>query len=126
MKIVGLGESRYNPILFDTWSIIHYLSGVIFAIWMIYLKVNFLYGFVLWFFIHALHEIKDLIWTKYNIYGWNVSVLNCLGNQFIAVIGFITPYIFENVINYARNLHILIFLLFIILVFDLVNKRQKK
>ncbi len=82
-------ELKGEEVLFDDWAIIHFFSGFFMFFLFEYLKINRLYGFIIFFIIHLIYEIKDQL-----IYGFDLiynSRMNSIGDQLIATVGYLIP-----------------------------------
>ncbi len=121
-KILSLNineDSKKTPVLFDHYSISHFLFGYVGILTLNYFKINQVYSVLLLFIIHTVYEIKDYYYSyiykgKPNFFtkksGGN-SISNCIGDSIVFILGVILAI---NT-NYSRNTVIIINILHILL-----------
>lgn len=74
-------DSKYNSSVLTPWTIIHVISGIMFAAFT--KNLDFKKSLFLFFVIHTIYEIKDIYFED----GQN-SLANSIGDQLFAVGGF--------------------------------------
>ena len=82
MLLIGVSDdTKNNPIMFTPWSLIHVISGIMFA--LLTRNVPFGRSFALFFILHGLYELKDVSTGDIN------SVPNSIGDQILGTCGFL-------------------------------------
>jgi len=93
MKLISITQdTRNNPVLITPFSLVHFLSGVAaYLIIVDYFKINLKNGFLVWFIIHGLYEVKDCYKTYYsNKEGDQVnSCYNSVADHVFGMLGFL-------------------------------------
>ena len=106
MMLVGLTDTKENPVLFTTWSVMHFLSGAAASAVLLLFTDNQKTVVVLANFLHILYELFDVLgsytdWFKpfhdsvysvLNVYSdtpalWSNSLLNSVGDLFSFALG---------------------------------------
>ena len=85
-------DSKKNEAFITPFTICHFLTGVIANLVSQKFKLTFTNGFILWFFIHLLYEIKDYYFSyvqNIDNYIFDNSFKNSVGNQIFAMLGFL-------------------------------------
>ena len=77
MKLVSRFDSARSPAFFTPWSIIHFLTGVFWALTERKLNLNKKYSFILFIIINILYETKDAFFT-HGENSWQNSVADIL------------------------------------------------
>lgn len=114
MKWISDFDSTSEPGIVTPCSVLHFFSGV-FAGQAFKHLTNFstLTSFILWFIIHGLREVNDYRKSK-NIkepYIDDNSLENCIGDQIIAMIGFLVgEYLPTKVSIYYTTLFLFAFI----------------
>lgn len=84
VKIFSLNEKGKDPALITPWTIIHFIGGVLFAIFSKSTQFQKNQSLITFFTIHAMYEIRDCyIYEKHN------SITNSIGDQIFSVFGFL-------------------------------------
>jgi len=110
MLLIGVSDdTKYTPIMFTPWSLIHVISGIMFALFT--RNVPFGRSFALFFILHGLYEVKDVSTGVIN------SLPNSIGDQLSATCGFLLGRILET-----QNLIIISLILFAIFLNPLFSK----
>lgn len=80
--LLGMKDSKYNSAILTPWTIIHVISGIMFAVFS--KNLDFKKSLFLFFVIHTIYELKDIYFED----GQN-SFANSIGDQLFAVTGFL-------------------------------------
>ena len=110
MLLIGVADdTKKNPIMFTPGSLIHVISGIMFA--LLTRSVPLGRSFSLFFILHGLYELKDVSTGDIN------SVPNSVGDQIMATCGFLLGWTLEK-----QNLIIISLILFAIFLNPLFSK----
>tara|TARA_Y200000002_G_scaffold380177_1_gene391076 strand:- start:4329 stop:4745 length:417 start_codon:yes stop_codon:yes gene_type:complete len=127
MRLISKDDTLKDPSLLTPYSILHFLFGILFALFFTIIRLSFLKGFIIFNIIHLLYEIKDYcgsytnllidykrIPTKLKTFIKDNSYQNSISDQIIAIIGYLLGYyLLQN--NYLTEKNIIHFsIIFII------------
>ena len=102
----SLSDSKQIPSILTPWSFIHFYTGILSYIYLLYFKLNDKYNFIVCQIIHLIYEINDLnIYfsnqKNVNIYDWtNNSIINSLGDTLCFLFGWLISYKILKVIKH--------------------------
>jgi hypothetical protein len=93
MHLVADHDNKQKPAVFTPFSLVHALSGVVYAL-IVYgvFRVSWNTAFWSFFVLHGLYELKDYHWSynlNLNSYMYNNSLENSIGDQVMSMIGFV-------------------------------------
>jgi hypothetical protein len=110
-SLYKISENINENVLFCPWTFVHFLSGVFFCFLFEYLKIDRFSGFILFFILHLIYELKDLHFSHlYN------SSINTIGDTLGSSIGYLfTLYIIYSLKIKVEGIHV--FMSFIIYIF---------
>jgi hypothetical protein len=83
--ILSFSDDPDNPAILTPLSLIHVISGLVFASFAKYMKFKKTNSFIYLFILHGLYEVKDLTLNKD---GYHNSIKNSIGDQICSLIGF--------------------------------------
>ena len=133
MLLISKDDTLKYPSLLDPWSILHFLIGIIFALFFYIIHLSFLNGFIIFNIIHLLYEIKDYCGSYTNLlddYNKRIpsklqtfikdnSYQNSISDQIVAIMGYLLGYyLLQN--NYLTEKNIIYFSIILITVFLIV------
>lgn len=81
--VLSLSDDPDNPKILTPWSLIHIISGLVFASFAKYMNLKKSISFISLFILHGLYELKDV-----TLDGSHNSTINSIGDQICALIGF--------------------------------------
>lgn len=123
MKILSYDDDIKNEACFTPWSLIHFLVGVVTAILFIYINVSFYHGFIIYFIIHGVYEIKDYILANYSVKlnkHIDNSFINSIYDQLISMAGFTLVYwlkLYNIGQEYYKNTMIMFLVIFLLYIY---------
>ena len=95
MNYYAISDTIKNQAFITPWALIHFLSGGIafFTIMYLYPNISMINALLLWFILHTIYEIKDLMpflkKKKYPSEWEDNSVINSIGDTLFSIIGFL-------------------------------------
>jgi hypothetical protein len=93
IKIVALKDSKDEPVLFTPFTFLHFLGGIVGNLLSRKLNIPYIKGFILYFILHFLYEVKDFYFSYMDInvknYWTDNSYENSVSDQTFSMIGFI-------------------------------------
>lgn len=121
MKLYSFSDTINNPACITGFTFIHFYTGFLFYIILKYLypKLSFLFLFSLWFILHTLYEIKDLMayfeFIKYKTYWSDNSIENSIFDTIATMLGLYIGYIikYKSISFLVLNIFIYLILLLI-------------
>ena len=124
MRLISKDDTLLYPSLLTPYSILHFLTGIIFAFFFSIINISFLKGFIIFNIIHFIYEIKDYsgsytnllddynkrIPTKLKTFIKENSYQNSISDQIISIIGYLLGYyLLQN--NYLTEKNIIHFII---------------
>ena len=122
-------DTTDNPIFHDQYTFVHFMDGLFFYLLIThFFNLGFVKGFILWFILHLIYELKDLYFSYIKpvppneiiLYGLisNNSWQNTISDTIYSSLGFILGHlILINFKNYKFIINSSAILFFIILHF---------
>ena len=119
-----------NPLIHDQYTFIHFIDGFFFYMLLNYFyKYSFIKGFLIWFVLHSIYEIKDLYFSyikpvapnKIHYYGLisNNSWQNTISDTIYSMLGFILCYLLfnkvKNINSYKYSIYLVSIIFFIVI-----------